>query len=205
MDTGSAKAGRRSLRRREEPLDGRPEVLHVHEEGIVALDGGQLLQHDLGAALGEACGQFALLVDREQDVGLDADDQRALDAQAGEDCSHGSAVVGEVEQVAGPREEEVAVGIELAGEFPRLRLEVGLDRKLRRDAIPAPALPGDAIVASTWVGQAESVRFERFVEILRASDRRVLARTRTLWCPISRTTGKVTRVGDDVRQVFSRD
>ncbi len=68
-----------------------------------------------------------------------------------------------------------------------------------------PALPGDAIVASTWVGQAEAIRFERFVEILRASDRRVLARTRTLWCPISRTTGKVTRVGDDVRRVFSRE
>ena len=67
-----------------------------------------------------------------------------------------------------------------------------------------PALPGDAIVASTWVGQAEAIRFERFVEILRASDRRVLARTRTLWCPISRATGKVTRVGDDVRRVFSR-
>ncbi|HEX4936765.1 MAG TPA: thioesterase family protein [Gemmatimonadaceae bacterium] len=67
-----------------------------------------------------------------------------------------------------------------------------------------PALPGDAIVASTWVGQAEAIRFERFVEILRARDRRVLARTRTLWCPIARATGKVTRVSDDVRRVFSR-
>lgn len=67
-----------------------------------------------------------------------------------------------------------------------------------------PALPGDAIIASTWVGQAEAIRFERFVEILRASDRRVLARTRTLWCPISRATGKVTRVDDEVRRVFSR-
>lgn len=67
-----------------------------------------------------------------------------------------------------------------------------------------PAMPGDAIVASTWVGSADSVRFERFVEILRANDRKLLAQARTLWCPISRATGRVTRVGDDVRRVFSR-
>lgn len=69
----------------------------------------------------------------------------------------------------------------------------------------AAALPGDGIVASTWVGSAEAVRFERFVEILRASDRKLLAASRTLWVPISRATGRVTRVDDAVRQVFSRD
>lgn len=68
-----------------------------------------------------------------------------------------------------------------------------------------PAVPGDAILASTWVGAADAVRFERFVEILRAADRRVLARARTLWVPISRASGKVTRVNDDVRRAFSRD
>lgn len=67
-----------------------------------------------------------------------------------------------------------------------------------------PALPGDTIIASTWVGTADAVRFERFVEILRASDRRLLAQARTLWCPISRATGRITRVGDDVRRIFSR-
>lgn len=68
-----------------------------------------------------------------------------------------------------------------------------------------PALPGDRIIASTWVGSAEAVRFERFVEILRAGDRKVLAAARTLWVPISRATGRVTRVDDDVRRVFSTD
>ncbi len=66
-----------------------------------------------------------------------------------------------------------------------------------------PALPGDALLASTWVGSAEAVRFERFVEILRAGDRKVCAAVRTIWCPISRATGKVTRVDDAVRRVFS--
>lgn len=67
----------------------------------------------------------------------------------------------------------------------------------------APALPGDAIVASTWVGTAEAVRFERFVEILRAKDRKLLVAARTLWVPISRETGRVTRVEEAVRRVFS--
>lgn len=66
-----------------------------------------------------------------------------------------------------------------------------------------PALPGDAVLASTWVGTADAVRFERFVEILRASDRKLFAAVRTLWCPINRTTGRVTRVDDAVRTVFS--
>jgi len=68
-----------------------------------------------------------------------------------------------------------------------------------------PALPGDTIIASTWVGAAEAVRFERFVEILRERDRKVLAFSRTLWCPISRSTGRVIRVDRDIRSAFSRD
>ena len=68
-----------------------------------------------------------------------------------------------------------------------------------------PARPGDAIVAETWVGAAEAVRFERFVEIRRASDRRLLAQARTIWCPISRASGRPTRVSDEVRRAFSRD
>ena len=67
-----------------------------------------------------------------------------------------------------------------------------------------PALPGDAIVARTWVGTADANRFERHTEILRATDEKVLARARTLWVPISRATGRLPRVGDDVRARFSR-
>lgn len=66
-----------------------------------------------------------------------------------------------------------------------------------------PALLNDDVLASTWVGTADAVRFERFVEILRARDRKLLAAVRTLWCPITRATGRVTRVDDAVRKVFS--
>ena len=67
-----------------------------------------------------------------------------------------------------------------------------------------PALLGDSVLASTWVGTADAIRFERFVEILRAHDRKLLAAVRTLWCPITRATGRVTRVDTAVRSVFSR-
>ena len=66
-----------------------------------------------------------------------------------------------------------------------------------------PALPGDGIVARTWVGSADSHRFERHTEIVRAADGKVLARARTVWCPINRATGKLTRVSDAVRARFS--
>lgn len=65
------------------------------------------------------------------------------------------------------------------------------------------ALPGDALVARTWVGTADAIRFERFVDIVRVSDGKLCAAVRTLWCPISRATGRVTRVDDAVRRVFS--
>jgi acyl-CoA thioester hydrolase len=66
-----------------------------------------------------------------------------------------------------------------------------------------PVLPGDAVIARTWVGTASRRDFDRHTEILRASDRKVLARARTVWCPIDPATGRPTRVGEDVRRRFS--
>jgi acyl-CoA thioester hydrolase len=62
---------------------------------------------------------------------------------------------------------------------------------------------GDSIVARTWVGTATRLRFERHTEILRAQDGRVLARARTLWCPIDAGTRKPTMVTAEVRSRFS--
>jgi acyl-CoA thioester hydrolase len=66
-----------------------------------------------------------------------------------------------------------------------------------------PALLGDRIVARTWVGTATRIRFERHTELLRASDRRPLAKARTLWCPLDARTGKPAAVSAEVRAVFS--
>lgn len=64
------------------------------------------------------------------------------------------------------------------------------------------AVLGDQLVLHTWVGEAEGLTFERLTEIRRGTH--VLARARTLWVPIDRTTGKPRRVSEAVRALFSR-
>jgi acyl-CoA thioester hydrolase len=67
----------------------------------------------------------------------------------------------------------------------------------------SPVSPADEIVLRTWVGKATRVTFERFVEILRKSDRKVLAQARTLWVPIDPKTARPIRVPAEVRERFS--
>jgi acyl-CoA thioester hydrolase len=62
---------------------------------------------------------------------------------------------------------------------------------------------GDGILARTWVGAATRIRFERHTELLRASDGCLLAKARTVWCPIDALTGKPTGVSAAVRAAFS--
>ena len=66
-----------------------------------------------------------------------------------------------------------------------------------------PARLGDDLMARTWVGTATTHAFDRHTEIVRTADGKVLARARTVWCPIDRETGRPIRVGDDVRHRFS--
>ncbi len=65
------------------------------------------------------------------------------------------------------------------------------------------AFLGDRIIARTWVGSASRIRFERFTELRRASDRSLLAKARTWWCPIDTRTGKPASVSPEVRACFS--
>jgi acyl-CoA thioester hydrolase len=67
----------------------------------------------------------------------------------------------------------------------------------------SPASRGDQILLRTWVGKASRLKFERFTEIHRKIDNRLLAQGRTLWVPIDVRTGKPTRVSSDVRTRFS--
>ncbi|MCM0082852.1 acyl-CoA thioesterase [Geomonas sp. Red32] len=67
----------------------------------------------------------------------------------------------------------------------------------------ASAKLDDELIGRTWVGTARKNLFERHVEILRARDQKVLARARSLWCPIDLRTHRPTRVGPDVYALFS--
>ena len=66
-----------------------------------------------------------------------------------------------------------------------------------------PARLGDEIVGRTWVGTARKHIFERYVEIVRVRDRKVLARARSLWCPIDLRSRRLTRVGAEIYERFS--
>lgn len=65
------------------------------------------------------------------------------------------------------------------------------------------AVLGDQIELRTWVGKATRLTFERFTEIRRKSEVKLLAKARTLWCPIDPGTGRPTRVSNEVRSQFS--
>ena len=65
------------------------------------------------------------------------------------------------------------------------------------------AMPEDRIIAVTWIGQAFGLKFERHTEILRASDRKLLARALTHWVPVNPATMRPTEVSSDVRALFS--
>ena len=67
----------------------------------------------------------------------------------------------------------------------------------------APALLGDQVIVRTWVGTATGLSFERHTEILRATDQPLLARARTLWCPINTETGRPQRINAELRAQFS--
>lgn len=66
------------------------------------------------------------------------------------------------------------------------------------------ALLGDRIVARTWIGGVDSRKFERLTAIVRlAGDREeVLARGRSWWALISRSTGKISRIPAEMTALF---
>lgn len=66
-----------------------------------------------------------------------------------------------------------------------------------------PAWPDDDLVARTWVGRSSRRRFDRHTEVRRLKDDRLLARVRSVWCPVDRSSGRPTRVSDEVRDRWS--
>lgn len=64
-----------------------------------------------------------------------------------------------------------------------------------------PAFAGDELVIRTWVGDATPVRFERFVEIIDAAEKQ-LVKSRTVWSPVHRETGKLVRLDVSAHEPF---
>jgi len=66
-----------------------------------------------------------------------------------------------------------------------------------------PTFENDGIIARTWVGGVSRRAFERHSELLRRSDRKLLAKALTLWCPIDPETKKPVDVARDVLDRWS--
>ncbi len=66
-----------------------------------------------------------------------------------------------------------------------------------------PALPGDEIIARTWVGAATAATFERHTEIRRAADRKLLAKARSVWCVLDPGSGRPRRIDKELRERFA--
>lgn len=65
-----------------------------------------------------------------------------------------------------------------------------------------PALAADRLLARTWVGASTGTRFERHVEIVRRDDAAILARARTVWCPVDARSGRLKRLDPAVNDRF---
>ena len=66
-----------------------------------------------------------------------------------------------------------------------------------------PAVLGDEIVAQTWVGIAQRVKFQRHTEIRRQGDGELLAKAVSWWCSLDANTGRPSAPGEEIRRRFS--
>jgi acyl-CoA thioester hydrolase len=63
----------------------------------------------------------------------------------------------------------------------------------------APAFVGEQLVARTWVGEPAGATWERFIEIRRAGDDKLLARGRSVYAALDPATGRPRRVEASLR------
>ena len=62
----------------------------------------------------------------------------------------------------------------------------------------------DAIDARTWTGTARGLRYPRHTEIIRRTDKKVLATALTQWCPLDRASGRPTRLPVEIAAYFAK-
>lgn len=65
-----------------------------------------------------------------------------------------------------------------------------------------PAFLGEHLIAHTWVGAATAATYERFTEIARSGDDKIIVRARSVWCPVNAETKRPRRVDAEMRARF---
>jgi acyl-CoA thioester hydrolase len=86
---------------------------------------------------------------------------------------------------------------------PAIRAEVGWVLLRHEIDYRRAAVLGDEVVVHTAVGHLEGLTFERLTRVTRRHDGELLARSRTLWCPVDPRTGRPRRVSGELRALFS--
>jgi acyl-CoA thioester hydrolase len=61
---------------------------------------------------------------------------------------------------------------------------------------------GDEILARTWIGMATRARFERLTSLHRAANGVLLAKARTMWCPIDAQTKRPSGITPELQEMF---
>jgi acyl-CoA thioester hydrolase len=83
-----------------------------------------------------------------------------------------------------------------------LRLGLGWVARSHRIDYLQPAIAGDQIVVETRVSEMKRATSKRVYRILRRSDRTLLAKAETHWAFVNYTTGKPTRIPDEIASAF---
>ncbi len=65
-----------------------------------------------------------------------------------------------------------------------------------------PILPGDDVIARTWLGVADGPRFDRFIDIRKPNAARAAASVKSTWVLIDGVTRRPKRVGADILAAF---
>lgn len=65
-----------------------------------------------------------------------------------------------------------------------------------------PILPGDDVIARTWLGAADGPRFDRYVDLRKPGAQRAAAAVRSTWVLIDAETRRPKRVGADILEAF---
>jgi acyl-CoA thioester hydrolase len=68
-----------------------------------------------------------------------------------------------------------------------------------------PALPGQTLIATTWVDSFSGVRSDRIVQLTHAETGAILAKAKTTWCLIDAQTARPRRIETDITAVFGKN
>jgi acyl-CoA thioester hydrolase len=66
----------------------------------------------------------------------------------------------------------------------------------------APAFDGEHLLARTWVGKPAGATWERFIEIRRPEGDKLLARGRSVYAALDKTSGKPRRIDAQLQGPF---